>query len=149
MDHNIITQANNRSRSGSCHLHEHAPLHVYTACASVHAFIIVYKLSTFKLSPLPSVCVVWCADGEDYNSVDQTVTFEVEDLEKSVSVLILDNSALERVELFLVSMTALPGLFPVAVTNSPAVVSLMDNDGEAHVACRGVCMCMHTMCCLF
>ena len=77
------------------------------------------------------MCVFVCADGEDYNSTNQTVTFEIEDLEKTVSVHILDNSALERVEQFLVSMTALPGLFPATVTNSPAVVSLTDNDGEA------------------
>ena len=65
----------------------------------------------------------------DYLGINQTVTVEVEEVEKEVQVQIVDNAAVERVEQFSVFLTPLPGLFPVAVLNSTAVVSIADNDG--------------------
>ena len=70
------------------------------------------------------------ADIIDYISINQTVTFEVIDMEATVETLIIDNSAVEGVEQFSVMITAVPGLFPVAVQNSTAVVSISDNDGK-------------------
>ena len=69
------------------------------------------------------------SDTDDYLGINQTVTFEVEDVGKEVQVQIVDNAAVERVEQFSVFMTPLPGLFPVAVLNSTAVISITDNDG--------------------
>jgi hypothetical protein len=59
------------------------------------------------------------------------VTFEAEDVEMEVQTLILDNLAVERVEEFSVFITPVPGLFPVAVENDMAVVSITDNDGTS------------------
>lgn len=49
-----------------------------------------------------------------------------------VQTLILDNSAVENVEDFSVFITAIPGLFPVAVKNSTASVSITDNDSKCY-----------------
>ena len=74
------------------------------------------------------ICII-ISDVGDYLGINQTVTFEVEDVEKEVQVQIVDNAAVERVEQFSVFLTPLPGVFPVAVLNSTAVVSITDNDG--------------------
>ncbi len=71
-------------------------------------------------------------DGVDYSGINQTITFQVTDLQHVVQVMILDNSAVERVEQFSVFIAAIPGLFPVAVQNNTAMVSISDNDGMEH-----------------
>ena len=81
---------------------------------------------------LKSSCRHLYSDVGDYLGINQTVTFEVEEVEKEVQVQIVDNAAVERVEQFSVFLTPLPGLFPVAVLNSAAVVSITDNDGMKH-----------------
>lgn len=82
----------------------------------------------------PCVTYVYCPhsilDGGDYVAINQTVTFEIEDVEKEIQTTILDNSAVERVEQFTVFLTPLVGVFPVAVQDSLAVVSITDNDGR-------------------
>ena len=67
---------------------------------------------------------------DDYVSINETIQFEIEEREISVQVLILDNSELEDVEEFLVVLTPIVGIFPVAVQNNMAVVSITDNDGK-------------------
>ena len=47
-----------------------------------------------------------------------------------VLVFILDNSALEELEQFIVKIEAIKGIIPVAVTNSTATVLVDDNDGN-------------------
>ena len=74
------------------------------------------------------ICII-ISDMGDYLGINQTVTFEVEEVEKEVQVQIVDNAAVEHVEQFSVFLTPLPGVFPVAVLNSTAVVSIADNDG--------------------
>lgn len=56
--------------------------------------------------------------------------FHIEDKEQIVQVLILDNSAVENVEEFLVFITPISGLFPVSVLSSSASVSITDNDSK-------------------
>ncbi len=75
-----------------------------------------------------------CIEGDDYAAVNETVTFQVDDLELTMSVLILDNVAVEDVEQYSFSITPIPGLFPVAVKNSTVNISITDNDSE----CRTV-----------
>ena len=48
-----------------------------------------------------------------------------------VQTLILDNSAVEDVEQFLVFISPVVGLFPVAVQDSTAVVTITDDDGRS------------------
>ncbi len=71
-----------------------------------------------------------CIEGDDYVAIDETVTFQVDDLELTMSVLILDNVAVEDVEQFFFSISPIPGLFPVSVKNSTANISITDNDSE-------------------
>ena len=47
-----------------------------------------------------------------------------------VTIFITDNSALEDVEQFTVEIEAFQGAFPVAVMDSIATVTIMDNDGS-------------------
>ena len=58
------------------------------------------------------------------------MTFQIRDREKAVQAMILDDAIVERIEQFSVIITPIPGLFPVAVQDSTAVVSIIDDDGE-------------------
>ena len=72
-----------------------------------------------------------CASsGDDYININETVQFEPEEREVIVQTLIIDNFLLEDEEEFLVILTPIVGVFPVAVQNNVAVVSIADNDGE-------------------
>lgn len=75
---------------------------------------------------------------EDYIGINETIQFEIEDREMIVQTLILDDSQLEDVEEFLAVLTPIAGVFPVAVQNGTAVVSIADNDGEI-VVIDGYC----------
>ena len=70
---------------------------------------------------------------EDYIGINETIQFEIEDREMIVQTLILDDSQLEDVEEFLAVLTPIAGVFPVAVQNGTAVVSIADNDGKKHL----------------
>ncbi len=45
-------------------------------------------------------------------------------------LIILDNNVVEDLEDLQITITALPGLFPVAVQNGTAIISIADNDSE-------------------
>ena len=47
-----------------------------------------------------------------------------------VVIFIIDNSALEDVEQFIVEIEPIPGVFPIAVMDSVATVTITDNDGS-------------------
>ncbi len=47
-----------------------------------------------------------------------------------VMILIIDNSALEDVEQFIVEIEPVPGVFPVAVMDDIATITITDNDGS-------------------
>ena len=54
---------------------------------------------------------------------------------------VIDNRAVEDMEQFTASISPIPGLFPVAVKNSTATVTIIDNDGEEInyvIGCHGV-----------
>lgn len=68
--------------------------------------------------------------GDDYIGINETVEFEIEEREMIVQTLIIDNLMLEDVEEFFVMITPIVSVFPVAVQNSVAVVSVADNDGK-------------------
>lgn len=68
--------------------------------------------------------------GDDYLEINDTITFEADELEKSVLLILVDNSAVEEVENLQVTITPIPGLFPVAVKNNTAVVVITDNDSK-------------------
>ena len=46
-----------------------------------------------------------------------------------IMIFIMDNSALEDTEQFFVEIEPASGVFPVAVINSRATVTITDNDG--------------------
>ena len=72
--------------------------------------------------------------GEDYIEIDNdTITFQVDELRKTVSLILLDNDEVEDMEKLEVTITPVPGLFPVTVQNSTAMISISDNDGECNV----------------
>ena len=73
------------------------------------------------------------SDGDDYIPLNDVITFDIDDLQQSVSIFILDNLIAEDVEFFSVSISPIPGLFPVAVKNNTATISIKDND------CKYVC----------
>ena len=61
--------------------------------------------------------------------MNEVITFDIDDdVQQSVAIFILDNSIVEDVESFSVSISPIPGLFPVAVKNSTAIISIKDND---------------------
>ena len=60
--------------------------------------------------------------------MNELITFDIDDLQQSVAIFILDNSIAEGVESFSVSISPIPGLFPVAVQNSTVTISIKDND---------------------
>ena len=68
------------------------------------------------------------SDGDDYIAMNDVITFDIDDLQQSVVIFIVDNSIVEDVESFSVSISPIPGLFPVAVKNSTAIISIKDND---------------------
>ena len=71
--------------------------------------------------------------GSDYESINETITFDVEDLQYEGTLIITDNDALENVEQMFLQIEALPGLFPLVVVDDTAVVTITDNDGEKHL----------------
>ena len=77
------------------------------------------------------VCVIFVVvDGEDYQHFSSVVTFEKEEIEVRRRVRILDNHVLESTKTFSVVIEVVPGIFPVAVTNSTAAVEIKDDDCE-------------------
>ena len=60
--------------------------------------------------------------------MNEVITFDIDDLQQNVAIFILDNSIVEGVEYFSVSISPIPGLFPVAIKNSTATISIKDND---------------------
>ena len=69
------------------------------------------------------------SDDDDYIPLNEVITFDIDDdLQQSVAIFILDNSIAEDVESFSVSISPIPGLFPVAVQNSTATIFIKDND---------------------
>ena len=60
--------------------------------------------------------------------MNEEITFDIDDLQQSVVIFILDNSIVEGVEIFSVSISPIPGLFPVAVKNSMVTIFIKDND---------------------
>ena len=86
------------------------------------SFMHVYNLLSLIL------CVIY-VDGLDYIAINRTITFEIDETEIVVRTLIMDNSALEDLENFSVFIAPIAGIFPVAVKNHTAVVSITD-DGE-------------------
>ena len=60
----------------------------------------------------------------------ETIKFEVKETRKDLSIIIVDDEALEELEYFNVSIRAVPGVFPVVVKNSQAIVEIVDNDRE-------------------
>ena len=67
---------------------------------------------------------------EDYIHLEERVEFGIEDLEKRIMVLIVDNDILENVELFTATIVPIRGPFPVAVQNGNVTVIIRDNDCE-------------------
>ena len=47
-----------------------------------------------------------------------------------VMIFITDNSALEDLEQFIVEIEPVPGVFPVAVMDNIATITVTDNDGS-------------------
>ena len=69
--------------------------------------------------------------GQDYQAVEgETIKFEVEETRKDLSIIIIDDEVLEELEYFNVNIRAVPGVFPVVVKNSQALVEIVDNDCE-------------------
>ena len=69
-------------------------------------------------------------DGRDYTAVNDTLEFGVDVTQMEVMIFITDNSALEDVEQFVVEIEPVSGVFPVAVMDSIATVTITDNDGK-------------------
>ena len=73
---------------------------------------------------------------DDYQLVDKRIEFDanttlgIDELEKREIIIITDNTALEEREFFTVSITAVLGIFPVAVQNFTAIIEIDDNDGK-------------------
>ena len=73
---------------------------------------------------------------DDYQHVVKTIEFDanttlgIDEIEKREIVIITDNIALEEREFFTVNITAIPGIFPVAVQNFTATIEIDDNDGK-------------------
>ena len=55
--------------------------------------------------------------------------FGVDVTQMEIMIFIMDNSALEDTEQFFVEIEPVSGVFPVAVINSRATVTITDNDG--------------------
>ena len=69
-------------------------------------------------------------DGRDFAGINDTLEFGVDVTQMEVVILIIDNSALEDVEQFIVEIEPIPGVFPIAVMDSVAAVTITDNDGS-------------------
>ena len=69
-------------------------------------------------------------DGRDFTAINDTLEFGVDVTQMEVIISITDNSALEDVEQFIVEIEPVPGVFPVAVMDSIATVTITDNDGS-------------------
>ena len=74
------------------------------------------------------------------------IKFEAEETRKDLSIIIVDDEALEELEYFNVSIRAVPGAFPVVVKNSQAIVEIVDNDREhthtyAHKVMMSIFLC--------
>lgn len=75
----------------------------------------------------------WCesyvtAGGDDYTSIERLVTFEIEDEEITIPILIIGDDAVEPPEEFTVTITTMPEVFPVAVIeNGTATVPFIDS----------------------
>ncbi len=74
-------------------------------------------------------------DGEDYTRINETITFQAEELKKTVLIFIVDDSRLEDRENFEVTFTALPGLFPVTVLNDTVTIAIVDDDSKLFIVC--------------
>ncbi len=69
------------------------------------------------------------AAGRDYASIDEVITFAIDDLVYEGSLLILDDEGVEELETTSLQIEALEGVFPVAVVNAVATVTITDDDG--------------------
>ena len=78
----------------------------------------------------------WCesyvtAGGDDYTSIERLVTFEIEDEEITIPILIIGDDAVEPPEEFTVTITAMAEKFPIAILeNKTATVQIIDDDGK-------------------
>ena len=71
--------------------------------------------------------------GSDYETINETITFDIEDLQYEGTLKITDNDALENVEQMFLQIEAVPGPFPLMVLDDTATVTIADNDGEKHL----------------
>ena len=85
--------------------------------------------------------------GEDFLGFpDDSIIFEVEELEKTLLLEILDDDLVENVEELTVSITPVAGNIPVAVTHSTTTISIIDNDGNNTFTCFFLCY-LQTLAC--
>ena len=105
-------------------MEKNAPLCRFLLNLAIAISIVCSKEILYRRSAL------FCTDGRDFSAVNDTIEFAVDVTWMEVMIFITDNSALEDVEQFIVEIEAVPGVFPVAVMDSIATITIIDNDGS-------------------
>jgi hypothetical protein len=94
-------------------------------------------------------CFVIYTDVQDFSAVNETVEFGVDVTQMEVIIFIADNSALEDVEQFIVEIEPVPGVFPVAVMDNIATITIIDNDGILNLIATAIPECLSLSLSLF
>lgn len=75
--------------------------------------------------------IIVTAGGNDFTPIERLVTFEIEDEEITIPILIIGDDAVEPPEEFTVTIIAMPEVFPVTVTeNKTVTVQIIDDDSK-------------------
>ncbi len=75
------------------------------------------------------MCIYFCVAGQDYVSIDETITFAIEDLVYEGTLLIMDDERVETLETMTLQIEAVEGVFPVSVKDNLATVNITNDDG--------------------
>ncbi len=67
--------------------------------------------------------------GQDYVSIDEVITFAIEDLVYERTLLILDDEKVETLETMTLQIEAIEGVFPVSVADNVARLNITNDDG--------------------
>ncbi|XP_064388263.1 uncharacterized protein LOC135336419 isoform X3 [Halichondria panicea] len=66
--------------------------------------------------------------GRDYQSIDEVITFAIEELQYEGTLLIMNDEVVENVEQLSLQIEALDGVFPVNVMDAAVMVTITDDD---------------------
>ena len=86
----------------------------------------------FMMSSLPSLLST--ESPEDYESVDTVLSFGADSTESCVDINITDDSVVEQIESFIVTLEGSPDLDDsVSLSPTQGMITIIDDDGEFKV----------------